>query len=226
MPKYGRGQHRAGDTAAPPCPPRVSSPPRARPAASIPAAPVPPVSIPPASHPRAAPLPPHPRPSRSHPSHPCRRPVPPRPPSPRRAHPSPTALGWRGAQGGIAGCETPVGGGFGPWGGGAPSAAPAVPPPHVTPTHAAPTRRAAPLQGWHWGGPALLPGMWGGPAGGGAAPRVPAPPPKGPPLWGCTAPSGTAQLHCGHGGRRGARGALGTPTTSRAPPHGPAHPTL
>ena len=216
--------------------PGTPRPPRVHPACPARPAPAPPhpsplrPSHPCPSHPRPTHAQPPAHPTRAHPvpTHPTRVvvPFPPRPPSPRRAHPSPTALGWRGAQGGIAGCETPVGGGFGPRGGGAPSAASAVPPPHVTPTHAAPTRRAAPLQGWQWGGPALLPGMWGGPAGGGAAPRVPAPPPKGPPLWGCTAPSGTAQLHCRHGGRRGARGAPGTPTTSWAPPHGPAHPTL
>lgn len=192
MPKYGRGQHRAGDTAAPPCPPRVSSPPRARPAASIPAAPVPPVS-----HART---PPPPRlthcapPTRAHPVpvHPTRFP-PPMSISTRRS-------GWRGAPRGVGGCETPTRGGFGLRGGGAPSPAPTAPPPHITPTHAAPT-----LQEWDFGGPHLSL-QHGGPAGCGAAPRVPvSPTPWTPILWLCCSISNCTAAVGAPGGSRGHR---------------------
>lgn len=229
MPKYGRGQHRAGDTAAPPCPPRVSSPPRARPAASIPAAPVPPVSIPPASHPRAAPRPPHPRPSRSHPSHPCRRPVPSLPPPVLTPHPPPWDGG--GHREGLRDVRPPWGAALGR-GVGVP---PAQPPRCHRPTSPRPTRPPHAGQprcrGGNGGAPRCSPGCGGALQAVGLHPVSLRPPQKDP-------HSGAALLHqephsCtagtggvgGHGGRRAPPLRAGHPHTALRTPHS-EHPML
>lgn len=230
MPKYGRGQHRAGDTAAPPCPPRVSSPPRARPAASIPAAPVPPVSIPPASHPRAAP-----RPTRAHPvpTHPTRVvvPFPPAPPPPAVLTPHPPPWDGGGHREGLRDVRPPWGAALGR-GVGVP---PAQPPRCHRPTSPRPTRPPHAGQprcrGGTGGAPRCSPGCGGALQAVGLHPVSLRPPQKDP-------HSGAALLHqephsCtagtggvgGHGGRWAPPLRAGHPHTALRTPHS-EHPML